>query len=327
MDRVLVVDDDASILGVIREVLEDDGYKVSTAGSGEEALELLAGEPFALVMSDIRLPGIDGIAVLERVKSTSPRTNVIMITSHASMQSSIDALKLGAYDYLTKPFEDLSLISSAAKRAVDSYNLDVERSQLIRSLKLSNDELARMNQVFHDLAIRDGLTDLFNHRHVNEVLESELDGSLVRGMGLSLIFVDVDKFKSYNDTYGHHNGDSLLRELSALMRESVRTKDVVSRWGGEEFLIVCPTTDEQTAARLAEELRLAVAQHSFSATDTQGGTRITISAGVASSERFRSKAELIEAADGALYDAKHAGRNQVCVARAECSEVAISVRN
>ncbi|MGB5739596.1 MAG: response regulator, partial [Woeseia sp.] len=101
--RVLIVDDDASILGVVSEVLEDDGYEVVTAGSGEAGLELLNGEPFALVMTDIRLPGINGVKVLEAVKEKHPRTNVIMITSHASLDTSINAIKHGAYDYLLKP--------------------------------------------------------------------------------------------------------------------------------------------------------------------------------------------------------------------------------
>ncbi|MBT8102481.1 MAG: response regulator, partial [Gammaproteobacteria bacterium] len=101
--HVLVVDDDASILGVVAEVLEDDGYAVSTASSGEEALELLNDHQFSLVMSDLRLPGINGVEVLEHIKRVSPRTHVIMITSHASLDTSIDAIKHGAYDYLLKP--------------------------------------------------------------------------------------------------------------------------------------------------------------------------------------------------------------------------------
>jgi diguanylate cyclase (GGDEF)-like protein len=312
--RVLVVDDDASILGVVAEVLEDDGYRVSTAASGEEAVELLQGDPFALVMSDIRLPGMDGIAVLEHVKIVSPRTNVIMITSHGSMESSINAIQLGAYDYLLKPFEDLSLISSAAKRATDAYNLDLDRSQLIRSLKLSNDELARMSQVFQELAIRDGLTDLFNHRHINEILDQQIEKAVKEASDLSLIFVDVDQFKIFNDTYGHQNGDLVLRELGGLMQESVRKKDIVARWGGEEFVVVAPNTNEQTAARLAEELRRSVAEHRFKRGESEHPNLITISAGVSSLTRQKTKASLIEAADAALYDAKANGRDQVYIA-------------
>jgi len=314
MARVLVVDDDASILGVIAEVLEDDGYEVFTAGTGEEALELLKGEPFALVLTDIRLPGMNGISVLETVKAADPRTNVIMITSHASMESSVEALKLGAYDYLLKPFDDLAVISNAAKRAIDAFNIDSERSQLIRSLKLSNNELARVNQVLHGLAIRDGLTDLFNHRHINEVLDEEIARAVIEQADLSLIFVDVDHFKIFNDEHGHQSGDLLLRELSSLMRENVRQKDVVARWGGEEFVIVCPSTDVKTAVHLAESLRETVAKHTFLKNIMSTRTHISISAGVTSLSKQRSKSALIEAADAALYEAKDNGRNQVRVA-------------
>lgn len=309
--HVLVVDDDASILGVVAEVLEDDGYAVSTASSGEEALELLNDHQFSLVMSDLRLPGINGVEVLEHIKRVSPRTHVIMITSHASLDTSIDAIKHGAYDYLLKPFEDLSLISSAAKRALDAVKLETERSQLIRSLKLSNKELARLNGVLHGLAVRDGLTELFNHRYINELLDKEIDKTKLEGTDLALIFIDVDKFKVFNDEHGHQNGDVLLRELSGLMRENVRNKDIVARWGGEEFVIVSPNTSEKTATILADSLRESIARHPFMIGVLPSSPKVTISAGVASLQKYKSKSEMIEAADAALYAAKANGRNQV----------------
>lgn len=312
--RVLIVDDDASILGVVAEVLEDDGYIVVTAASGEDAVAEMNAGKFALVMTDIRLPGIDGVEVLEHVKKASPRTNVIMITSHASLDTVINALKLGAYDYLLKPFEDLSLISNAAKRAIDAFSIDLERSQLINSLTLSNNELARVNQVLHGLAIRDGLTELYNHRHINEVLDKEIEKAKIGDTDVSLIFVDVDKFKDFNDEHGHQIGDVILRELSSLMRENVRKKDIVARWGGEEFVVVSPGTDEKTAALLAESLRGTIETHSFMVNEMQSHIPITISAGVASLRRQKSKSDLIEAADTALYVAKDNGRNQVRVA-------------
>ena len=311
---VLIVDDDASILGVVSEVLEDDGYVVMTAGSGEEAIDLLRDNQYALVMSDIRLPGINGVEVLEHIRRVSPRTNVIMITSHASLETSIDAIKHGAYDYLLKPFDDLSLISNAAKRAIDAHNLDKERSQLIRSLKLSNNELARVNGVLHGLAVRDGLTELYNHRYINEVLDKEIKKAAVEGTNLSLIFIDVDKFKIFNDQNGHQNGDVLLRELSALMRENIRNKDVVARWGGEEFVIVTPNTDEKVATHLADTLRQTIADHLFMRDLKRANMQVTISAGISSLRKHKSKSALLEAADAALYQAKANGRNQVATA-------------
>ena len=312
--EVLVVDDDASILGLVSEVLEDDGYVVMTASSGEAAIDLLKNNQYALVMSDIRLPGINGVEVLEHVKRVSPRTNVIMITSHASLDTSIDAIKHGAYDYLLKPFDDLSLISNAAKRAIGAYYLEEERSQLIRSLKLSNKELARVNGVLHGLAIRDGLTELYNHRYINEALDKEVKKAGLDGTDLSLIFMDVDNFKVFNDQNGHQNGDVLLRELSALMRENIRNKDVIARWGGEEFVVVTPDTDERVATDLADRLRDAIANHIFMPDLDRGNMQVTISAGIASLRKYESKSALLEAADAALYQAKANGRNQVATA-------------
>lgn len=312
--QVLVIDDDASILGIVSEVLEDDGYTVTTAGSGEEAMDLLRDNQYSLVLSDIRLPGINGVEVLEHIKRVCPRTNVIMITSHASLDTSIDAIKHGAYDYLLKPFDDLSLISNAAKRAIDAVNLEIERSQLIRSLKLSNKELARLNGVLHGLAVRDGLTDLFNHRYINELLDKHIEKSNLESVDLSLIFIDVDKFKIFNDEHGHQNGDVLLRELSALMRENVRNKDIVARWGGEEFVIVCPNTEDRMAFMLAESLRSSIADHAFLKGVMSACPPVTISAGVGALSKFKSKSALIKAADAALYAAKGGGRNQVKIA-------------
>jgi len=312
--QVLVIDDDASILGIVSEVLEDEGYSVDTAGSGEDAMDMLAEKQYSLVLSDIRLPGMNGVEVLEHIKNVYPRTQVIMITSHASVNTSIDAIKHGAYDYLMKPFEELSQISNAAKRAIEAHNLEVERSQLIRSLKLSNKELARLNGVLHGMAVRDGLTDLFNHRYVNELLDKHIEKSSVEGVDLALIFIDVDKFKVFNDVHGHQNGDVLLRELSALMRENVRNKDIVARWGGEEFVIVSPNTKEKTAAMLADSLRESIAGHPFLKGIMEESPPVTISAGVAVISKFKNKAALVKAADGALYAAKNGGRNQIKVA-------------
>ena len=126
--------------------------------------------------------------------------------------------------------------------------------------------------MFHGLAIRDGLTDLYNHRHIYEMLDEEIGRAAVEGGDLSLILVDVDHFKIFNDGHGHQEGDVLLRELSALMRESIRKKDTVARWGGKEFLVLCPGTVEH------------VAEHPFKGGESQPHKKITISAGVASSK-------------------------------------------
>ena len=184
----------------------------------------------------------------------------------------------------------------------------------MRSLKVSNEELTRMNEVFHGMAIRDGLTDAYNHRHINEMLDDEIHKAQVEYSDLSLIFLDVDNFKVFNDVNGHQAGDILLRELSGLMQESVRNKDVVARWGGEEFVVMCPNTAESVAARLAEELRRTVAEHAFSGADSQPHRKVTISAGVSTLVKFNDKQSLVQAADRALYEAKSAGRNAVRVA-------------
>jgi len=162
-----------------------------------------------------------------------------------------------------------------------------------------------------DLAVRDSLTGLFNHRHSQELLVHECERAGRYPGPVSLLMVDIDHFKSVNDQHGHQAGDVVLREVAALLREGVRTVDVLGRYGGEEFLAILPHTDAEDARQLAERLRRSIAEHVFRGADAE--IRTTVSIGVATypSERVTSSAELIREADRALYQAKAEGRNRV----------------
>lgn len=314
--KILIVDDDLAIRSVVGEVLTDEGYETTLAASGEEALEIFRRGGYGVVLTDIRMGGMNGVELLKAIKQIDPLAHVIIMTSYASIESAIAVLKAGAYDYLMKPFEDLELVISAAKRAMQSVDLIAERESLVQTLKRKNTELERANEQLQEIAVRDGLTGLFNHRYFQEILTKEAARAARHGHGLSLLFLDVDDFKRYNDTHGHQLGDTLLKQLSHIIMGAMREVDVVARYGGEEFVIILPETDKPVALQVAEKLRKLVEEHPFKGESSQPGGRVTISLGVSTwNGDGKTAAELIQKADQALYVAKGEGKN--CVRSSE----------
>lgn len=311
--RILVADDEQSLRTIVSQVLGEDGHAVTTVASGEEALTVFRKQPFPLVITDIRMGGMSGIDLLQNVKKMSPDTAVIIMTSHASLDTAITALRTGAYDYLVKPFEDISLISAVVNRAFERIRLSEENRALLEKLRLKNAELEKNNAILKNLAIRDGLTALYNHRYFQEALAVELVRSRRYTRNVSLVFMDVDYFKKYNDAHGHPDGDKVLIALSNIFRDSVRVSDIVARYGGEEFVLLLPETTKENALRLAEFIRKKVSDHPFPGRETQPLGRVTISLGVATFPQDGTDgSSLIERADKALYEAKRTGRNKVC---------------
>jgi diguanylate cyclase (GGDEF)-like protein len=311
--RVLVADDDMSIRTLIAEVLTDDGFDVTTAANGGEAWQKFEQQAYEIVLTDIRMPVLDGLQLLERIRAKSPMTRVLILTSYASLASSVQALKDGACDYLIKPFENLEAVSAAVQRAVDQIKLEREREEeLVASLIRKNKELGRLNKVFHDLASRDGLTGLYNHRYIQDALRSEFDRARKSSHPLSIIVIDVDHFKQYNDTHGHLKGDHLLQSLAELLQQGVRETDIVARWGGEEFVIICPKCPPDCAHALAQRLCNVIAAHPFVGREEQPGGCVSVSAGVASmTSQTPDPTALVHAADAAVYEVKRSGRNGV----------------
>ncbi len=314
-ERILIVDQDEQVRTIVSQVLCGDGYDVVGVENGEQALEAFRQTDFSLVMTDIPLPGINGIVLLEKLKIEDPMVQVIIMTGQASIDSAIKALQLGAYDYLEKPFESLELISKAVDRAVQNITLGREQERLIATLTRQNKELATLNQLFRSLAVRDSMTGLYNHRYFHEKLAAEVSRAQRYDRKLTVIFIDVDFFKDYNDRHGHQHGDLLLKTLGEVLTGSVRETDTVARWGGEEFVVLAPELGEPESVILAEKLRRTVANHAFEHRETQPLGKVTISLGVASLKKEGTGESLVFRADQALYEAKRSGRNRVCVAK------------
>ncbi len=315
VEKVLIVDDDAAIRGLLAELLRDDGYEAVEATGGDDALERYKAMPFDLILTDIRMAGMDGITLLKEVRAVNADAHVIIMTSHASMDTALSALKLGAYDYLMKPFESLDLVLAAVARALESVRLQKERELLVASLTRNNLALERLTKLFRERAIRDGLTGLYNHRYFNEALAQEAERARRYSRQLAVLFIDVDHFKTYNDTHGHQRGDDLLRELGTILKNKIRDSDLAARWGGEEFVVLAPETGVEGAQAIAENLRAQVAASPFFESESQPGGAITISIGVAVMDPAEDDtSSLIFRADQAVYEAKRAGRNLVRVA-------------
>ncbi len=435
--RVLVTDDEDSIRSMLVTTLRDAGWAAEGAIHGKDALEKLRKEVFHVILSDINMPEMTGMELLEAVRKEFPKIEFIIMTSHATLDTAIKAVGLGAYDYLHKPFEDINLVPRKIEKVAEKILLRQQNQELMRRLKTATMELKRLFQVvsplngvldlqelrkktvesfsklFDDaqakaswwiknsegqwecaaavpdeaefkahpdpgtardamtglrspllgmfttpdgreeailfenlkdaatqiflqqvdmcfekasahaeiaaMANKDGLTRLYNHRYFQERIRQELAQAQRQKSGMSVILMDVDHFKHYNDRNGHPAGDALLRQLADLLSQQKnsdgsgkRVTDILARYGGEEFVMILPFTLHDGALVKAERVRAVVEEFLFEHREAQPLGKVTMSIGVASFPEHGSTAEeLIAAADRALYISKRKGRNRV----------------
>jgi diguanylate cyclase (GGDEF)-like protein len=434
-EKILLADDDAQMLAMLSEFLRGLGYAVSAVPDGWQAMEALKATEFHLAVLDLKLPGYSGLDLLSYVKANAPRTEVILFTGHGGVDSAIQALRLGAYDYLLKADLRLVEFQAVVSRALERRRLAQSNRRIGEALAVpltweqlfhgllnmiwetlpldvlgiefqgARQELSleayrrhpsianenfldfkgwlqtRFNQecqetpegtaaaeaplkqpvaemlcekaqvddvlaviaggrgapftpeeqeLFHifvlqgeaalknlvlfeevkSLAIRDGLTGLYNYRHFWEMLVHEVELSRRYGKPLSMLFLDLDNFKVINDTLGHPQGDVVLKTLATYLKSAVRHADVVCRYGGEEFVLLLPHTAPGQAMLLAERLRQKISELTIPLPNRD--LQFTVSIGVAGLTDNMTGADLLDTADAALYRAKEAGRNKVC---------------
>jgi diguanylate cyclase (GGDEF)-like protein len=211
---------------------------------------------------------------------------------------------------LTRAFSDMTMRLTNNAAELEASHAAVEEAN--ERLRLRNEELHRVNEVLEQLSITDGLTKLHNHRYFQEVLLQESKRAGRSGKPLSLVLIDIDYFKRWNDRLGHAAGDEILRRLALVMMELVRETDLLARYGGEEFALITPDTDQEGALQLAEKIRNAVSHQQFLIDAPSEREAITVSIGVSSYEGDR--VAFFNAADRALYAAKESGRDCVVCA-------------
>lgn len=298
---VLLVEDSATARAVVRRCLDRHGFEVIEANDGEEALSKCRASLPDVVLLDIEMPKMNGYQVIGALKA-DPQVRsipVVFLTGRDAVEDVAEGLRLGGHDYLRKPFEEIELLAriSAAAR-----------------LKSLQDELAARHEQLLEVSRRDVLTGLHNRRYLEEQLTPMASSALRHQQPLSAVMVDIDHFKTVNDTYGHPAGDAVLSEIAERMRAILRVEDALGRWGGEEFLVLLPQTDSAGAGALSERLRLAVARTPFDVGSAL--VPVTISLGYATTLR-RDGPRLVRRADAALYQAKAGGRDRAQVAPVE----------
>jgi diguanylate cyclase (GGDEF)-like protein len=296
---ILVADDSGVSRHVICAFLRASGHDVISAKDGTEALEALRSDTgISLALVDWMMPGLDGIEVCRELRAIPDRayTYMISVTSKSEKQDIVCALEAGFDDFLTKPVQSAEL---SARLLVGSRIINLQE-KLIQTCELSQFKAAH-----------DSLTGIWNRGAILEFLRAQLAIAARHASNLALMMVDVDHFKKINDTYGHSVGDSVLIHIARLMNSSIRASDWLGRYGGEEFLVVASESPGNDAIRVAERLRLAVANNPFISGELS--ISLTISIGIANSHSNMSPTPeaLVRIADSALYRAKDNGRNRI----------------
>lgn len=290
---ILIVDDIPSNIRVLGESLKAD-YKIRLATDGEKALKIAkSSSPPDLILLDVVMPNMDGYEVCRRLKEnvTTKNIPIIFITSMDEEDDETKGLAFGAVDYIIKPFS-LAIVKARVKTHL---------------------ELKRHRDILEALSTLDGLTGIPNRRRFDEILKIEWMRARRESTSMSLIMVDIDHFKLYNDNYGHIEGDDCLKKVAQCLSCAVsRPADFVARYGGEEFGIILPMTDAEGAENVANILLQHVVKLQIPHACSPVTGRITISLGVATliPDREMSQVVLVEKADKCLYAAKEAGRNR-----------------
>lgn len=320
--HVLIVDDEDTIVTVVSDILSSAGYTTLAASSGEEALDVYVVNKVDLVITDIRMGGMDGFELIKQLKLVDESLSIIVMTGFDSYDVVLKALQTGAYDYMQKPLDNHADLVATVERACTSARLLRENTMLLKELESShaklshaNRKLVEVNHKLKKLASTDTLTLLFNRRYFDQVLQREVNRCNRYNLPLSLVMLDIDHFKEINDTYGHEAGDNALKKVASIILDSARTSDIVARYGGEEFTVILPQTTPANAVTFAERSRAAIEAETFTVEGKEISLTVSIGiAGVNATSVSVTPKELISIADKALYEAKDNGRNRYVLA-------------
>lgn len=308
--RILVADQDTTSRRTLATCLEDLGHECKTAGDGLEAWKQYLEFAPEVVVTDRSLPHLDGRTLCRRIRAadTDGYTYVILLSAHSHREDALDGMRAGADDYLLKSMDpaDLAVHLVAAERV----------TRLHEQLRAQRHEMRRLNEQLHLTARTDTVTGMGNRLRLHEDLATVQGQARRYGRRFSAAMLDLDHFKSFNDTYGHTAGDQALAAVGGVVRRECRLGDSVYRYGGEEFLCLFPEQAQDVAAIAAERIRAAVRSLGIVHGDAAGGV-LTVSIGVADLTEALCNGtvdDAIEHADRALYRAKDAGRDRVVLA-------------
>lgn len=292
--KLLVVDDQPLQIRILHEIFRND-YEIYMATNGQQAIEKCLNILPDLVLLDVEMPDMSGYEVCEVLKSNplSATIPIIFITAHIEQSEEVKGFELGASDFIHKPI-----------------------NPIITSIRVKNQIALKKQQDFmQNLAMIDFLTGIPNRRHFDDVYQTHWKQSIRDQTPLSVIMIDIDYFKRFNDHYGHQAGDECIRSVAQAIRQTLkRPSDIVARYGGEEFVCVLPKTDLEGGIHIANEIREAIHELHIQNAQSEIHHMLTISAGVSSATPTLedNPEELIETADQQLYQAKESGRDRAC---------------
>ncbi|MFT4926274.1 MAG: diguanylate cyclase (GGDEF)-like protein [Phenylobacterium sp.] len=290
--KILIIDDSAVNTMLLTGLLEDE-HKIVTAEYGEKGIELASSEEPDLILLDVTMPGMDGYTVCDELKTNIQTRNipVIFVTAMDDMEDEARGLEMGAIDYITKPFSP-QIVKARVRNHLE--------------LKLYRDRLMQLSMI-------DGLTSIPNRRQFDRTISQEWQRGIRRETSVSLLLMDIDFFKQYNDQYGHLGGDDCLKQIAQLLTNQLqRPTDMVARYGGEEFVCVLPETDLEGARHVARHIIEAMPKANIEHSGSTVASYVTFSIGLVSMVPTAGfpLPDFIESADKALYKAKLAGRNR-----------------
>lgn len=292
--QVLIVDDNEKNLKILNVILRKSGYHVVAAQSGNEAIKTVEKMIPDVILLDVTMPELDGYETCKIIKAANRTKDVpiIFVSANVDTEDVIKGFESGGADYVTKPFNSEILLAK-----VKTYIKLMQRTKQLRVL-----------------ADKDGLTGLANRRNFNEFMDLEWRRCLRSSSSLSVIMIDIDHFKLYNDTYGHLEGDSALKKVADVLKKTCRRPgDLAARYGGEEFAIILSETNCDVATVIATNICEGVERLSIPHSSSKVKDTVTVSIGVAAiiPDEAKQSEQLIKMADDQLYKSKTSGRNQV----------------
>ena len=309
---VLIVDDNPENLRVLGELIESIGHESAFALNGRQAITFLEKEVPDIILLDVIMPEMDGYDVCSRLKKNERTADIpiIFITARTEANDIVAGFESGASDYIAKPFN----IAELKVRLENQLKIRTFQKQL----EVTNQILEEKNQALRialgkleKAALTDPLTGLWNRRAMYRRLRDEKERFDRGGKAFSVIIGDVDHFKTFNDNYGHDCGDFVLEAIADILEQNLRKQDTVSRWGGEEFLILLPETQIDGAYSKTESIREVLCNHPFVFNEMT--LHLSMTFGVVAFRMGLSVEDCIKLADGALYEGKKQGRNRVVI--------------
>lgn len=304
--KVVAIDDSNIVAKLYSQILSKHNFDFRVITDPARTIAQVEEFMPDLILMDQNMPGVSGVELVREIRRRPEfaHIRIVMVTSEKKSSSVVEALESGAADFLTKPFVEEELLAR--------MRVHLNFKKLYDDLALAYTQLELLKDKLETLSITDGLTGLYNHRHFYDTLSGEMEGARRNGEKLSLLLLDIDYFKKFNDSHGHKAGDTALKKVAEALLKSIREGDTAARYGGEEFAVVLPATGKEEAVEMADKIRGTIERTAISLAGEE--TRVTISVGAAEWNRKWSEDHFIEMADQALYKSKEAGRNRVTAA-------------